>query len=59
MAHRVILLRKSKNIRIDLGEETLTTTSNISLHIETHELDLWIPNQVTLVGLKALLNLIL
>ena len=59
MAHRSILLRKSKNIRIELGEETMKTISNISLHIENHELDFRIPNQVTLVWLKILLDPIL
>ena len=42
-----------------LGEETVKTTINISLHIENHELDLRIPNQVTLARLKALLEPIL
>lgn len=42
-----------------LGEETVKTTINISLYIENHELDLRIPNQVTLVRLKALLEPIL
>src|SRR5699024_6104476 len=42
-----------------LGEETVKTTINISLNIENHELDLRIPNQVTLARLKALLEPIL
>ena len=44
---------------VGLGEEKVKTTINIRLHIENHELDLRIPNQVTLVRLKALLEPIL
>lgn len=37
----------------------MNTTINISLHIEDHELTLRVPNQVTLIRLKALIYPIL